>query len=63
MWACERGVFVNAGPQNGEMYSPAVVLPFAFLLLFAWFLFFHRNRCYLCVFLFFCVFDAMCMVF
>ena len=21
VWACERGVFVNAGPQNGEMSS------------------------------------------
>jgi hypothetical protein len=21
VWACERGAFVNAGAQNGEMYS------------------------------------------
>ena len=32
MWACERAVFVNGGPQNGEIYSSGRGLSFSVLL-------------------------------
>ena len=57
MWACERGVFVNAGGLHSNISSGlGLVLGFvfSFLSLFTWVLrFFQKNLCYLCGF--FCV--------
>ena len=47
VWACERGVFGNAGPQNGEMSSGRGLCPPAFLMLCSWVLrFFGTDCCY-----------------
>ena len=43
MWACERGVFVNAGAQNGEMYSGAAFWLFVFVAMLMGFLIFSHG--------------------
>ena len=65
MWACERGVFVNAGLQNTKCLASAMVSVFSFLLLFARFLLVlpQKSMLFVWLFSFFCVFDAMCMSF
>ena len=50
MWACETGVFVNIGAQNGEMYFGAVFC-FVALAIICMLLFSRRNSCCLLVFL------------
>ena len=54
VWACERGVFVNAGGLHSNISSGlglALGFFFSFLLLFIWVLrFFQKTLCYLCGF-------------
>ena len=50
MWACEKGVFVKAGGLHSEIFSPAVLWSFVFLLLFAWFYALFMEIVAICVF-------------
>ena len=41
VWACEGGVFVNAGPRHGEKSDSGPAVASAFSILYAFFWFFH----------------------
>ena len=48
VWACERGVFLNAGGLGSNISSGlgfALGFAFSFLLLFSWVLRFFRTDC------------------
>ena len=62
MWACERGVFVNVGPQNGEMCCSGRGFGFCVFVVICMSFLFSIEIVAMCVlFLYFCVFDAMRM--
>ena len=64
VWACERGVFVNAGGLRSNISSGlgfGLGLGFSFLLLFTWVLrFLSTDRCYVHGFFDLFLFSMVC---
>ena len=63
LWACERCVFVNAGPHNGELSGSGCGRCLCVFAAMCMFVVFAKIRCDLSVFLIVVCFDTLYIVF